>query len=95
VKNITVNTGFGYYTDSQGHVTGKAELPPGVHPMKDGFSYTEVADAAALELINIYVDPAEIEQRQNEQKIQARIRTTAIESLIATGDLPPDYVDKV
>jgi len=95
MQMITINTGFGFFKDSQGHIVGKAELPPRVHPMKDGFSYTEVADAAALELINIYVDPAEIEQRQNEQKIQARIRTTAIESLIATGDLPPDFTDKV
>ncbi len=93
MKNITVNTGFGYYTDSQGRITDKAELPPGRHSIKDGFTYTEVADAAALGPIQIYEDPAEIEQRQNEQKIQGKIRSTAIEALKATGDLPADYED--
>ncbi len=95
MQMITINTGFGFFKDSQGHIVGKAELPPRVHPMKDGFSYTEVADAAALELINIYVDPAEIDRRQNEQKIQGKIRLTAIEALKAEGQLPPDFVDTV
>lgn len=93
MKIITVKTGYGYFIDSDSHIIAKAELPPGPHPMKDGFTYTEVADAAALGLIQIYEDPAEIEQRQNEQKIQAKIRSTAIQVLIAAGDLPADYED--
>jgi len=94
MQTITVITGFGYLMDSQGHIHSKAELPPGSHPMKDGFSYTEVADSAALELISIYQDPADIAQAQNEKKIQTEIRRQAIESLKTTGDLPPDYTDK-
>lgn len=93
MQTIAVITGFGFIRDAQGHIISKAELPPGDHPLKDGFTYTEVADAAALGQINIYQDPAEIAQAENEKKIQTKIRSTAIEALKATGDLPADYTD--
>lgn len=93
MKTITAKTGFGYFRDASNHIIAKAELPPGPHPMKDGFTYTEVPDSTALEQISIYQDPAEIERQQNEQKIQAKIRSTAIQVLIAAGELPADYED--
>ena len=91
MQTIQVKTGFGYYKDAQGRIFAKAELPIGEHPLADGYTYTEVADGAALAAVRIYQDPAEIERRQNEQKITAKIRKMAIEELTKANELPPDY----
>lgn len=50
---ITVTTGFGYFKDSENKIFAKAILPPGQHPIKAGYTYTEVADQAALDLIQL------------------------------------------
>lgn len=90
---IEVKTGFGYYRDDQGHTIDKAELLAGKHPLKDGFTYVEVADKAALDVIEIWVDPAGIEKAENEKKIAAKTRAIAISECIKDGDLPPDFKD--
>ncbi len=87
MKTITVITGFGYFTDAAGHITGKAELPAGDHPMDPRYTYTEVTDAAALAAVELWQDPDEIINRENEAKIRAEIRRVAVEQLIANGDL--------
>lgn len=92
---ILVITGFGYIEDGAGHVVAKAQLPPGNHDFADGLTYIEVNNQAELDAVQIWQDPADILQQENENKIQAKIRTTAIEALKAAGDLPPDYEDPV
>ena len=89
--NVEVKTGFGFFKDAAGNITDKAQLPPGKHPVRDGFTYTEVADQAAFDALEIYVSPAEIEAQANEAKIQNKIRQMAIEALIASGDLSADF----
>ena len=54
---MNVTTGFGYLTDSNGHITNKYVLPIGEHPLSQGYVQTEVADQAALDLIQIYTTP--------------------------------------
>lgn len=93
MSKILVITGLGYYEDGAGHVVAKAQLPPGSHDLTDGLTYIEVNSQAELDAVQIYQDPADILQRENENKIRAKIRTAAIEALIAAGDLPPDYED--
>jgi hypothetical protein len=93
MQTIEVKTGFGYYRDAQGHIISKAELPEGTHPLKNGFTYVEVADKAALDAIVIYVDPAEIIRQENDGKITAKSRAIAIAQCIKDGDLPPDYTE--
>ena len=91
MSKILVQTGFGYYKDQQGHVTDKAQLPAGQHDLQNGLIYVEVNSRAELDAIAVYQDPAELEAQQNEIKIQAEMRSTAIAELIATGDLPAGY----
>jgi hypothetical protein len=55
-----VVTGFGYLTDSNGHITSKAEYPIGHVVINTGYSYTEVANQAALDAITVYVPPVVI-----------------------------------
>jgi len=93
MKTIEVNTGFGYFTDGAGHIVSKAQLPAGDHPGKDGFIYTEVTDQAALDAVEVYQDPAEIQAAEYEKKIAGQIRSTAINALKATGRLPADFED--
>lgn len=91
MQKIQTKTGFGYYVDSAGHRILKAELPIGEHPLSDDFTYVEVANKKALDAIELYIDPAQIEREKNEQKISAKIRRIAIDALIAEGQLPGDH----
>lgn len=55
---VTVTTGFGYVTDNNGHIIGKySQQNLGSLVIPDGFTYTEVADQTALNLIQIYIVP--------------------------------------
>ena len=85
---FNVNTGFGYYEDQQGRIVAKAQLPPGPHPIKAGFSYTEVADQAELEAIKVYQDQAQVQAAQQDQKITDKLREIAVNELIKVGNWP-------
>ncbi len=91
MSKILVQTGFGYYQDGQGHIVSHAQLPAGQHDLQNGLIYVEVNSRAELDAIAVYQDPAELEAQQNEAKIQAKIRSTAIAELIAAGDLSAGY----
>ena len=95
MKTITVKTGFGFYRDAQGRIVGKAQLPAGDHPLADDLDYFEVATKAALDAIQIWQDPADVERRTSEAKITdwiaAWLRTLAIQDLTNKGELPPGY----
>jgi hypothetical protein len=54
---MTVETGFGYLTDSQGHVISKYVLAPGQHPITDGYTQTEVANQSALDVVVVWAVP--------------------------------------
>ncbi len=92
MKTITVVSGFGYFTNADEHIIAKAVLPKGKHPLDDAYDYVEVADQAALEGIEVYKEP-HTPARINEEKIQAKIRSMAIESLKAAGELPLNFED--
>jgi hypothetical protein len=92
MKTITVNTGYGYFTDPLGHIISKAILPIGEHPCRDEFDYVDVSDADALLAVVCWEDPAEAIKRQREFLIQQKIRQIAISILIGEGQLPADYV---
>ena len=65
------------------------------HMGNDDLTYTEVADKAALDLIEVYQDPAEIERLYNEQLISEEIndknRDDAKKMLKQEGKIPQDY----
>jgi len=86
MKNFTVKTGFGYLKDDQNKVIAKAILPAGDHPIKDGFTYIEVADQAALDLVTVEL-PVQTPEQLFEQKIADKLRVMAIERLTADGEL--------
>ena len=90
MQMIKVTTGFGYFVDIAGHKIAKAELPPGEHPLRDDYSYVEVANKAALDAITLYIEPPTPEQ-QIERLIGQKTREITIEALKAEGKLPPEF----
>jgi hypothetical protein len=91
-----VRTGFGYIQDKDNRIIVKAELPVGEHPLKDDYSYIEVADRAALDMVQVAgpaIDPAEQLRLETERKIRAKTRELAVKALIVDGGLPADYKD--
>jgi hypothetical protein len=95
MSKIVINTGFGYFKDSSGNIVCKYELPPGEHPLTAGFTFHEVENKAALEAVQIYRDPADIEAALVEAKIRAKTRELAITSLKAAGELPANFEDTI
>ena len=87
---IEVKTEHGYFTDSEGNVIAKAELPKGFHPMKDGQKYVEVKDKKALDKIEIYVAP-DTQKQKDEKVVKQYMRKLAIEKAKVDGKLPQDY----
>ena len=84
---MKVTTGYGYFKDTIGNIVCKYELPLGEHPLKPGYTFHEVANKAALDLINVYVPPKTITEQQTE-KIALEIHELAKASLIAKGEWP-------
>lgn len=91
MRTIKVTTGFGYFVDPAGHIISPALLPVGDHPMLDDYIYVEVADKESLDAVELYQDPVALERAKNERKVFAKIRRTAIDALVAAGQLPGDY----
>ena len=91
MSKILVKTGFGYYKDQAGRIVCRAILPAGDHLLESGYTYTEVADQAALDAIEVWIDPVMLEREKNEKKIADKIRKDAIKKLKDAGDLPGDY----
>lgn len=93
-EEINVETGFGYFVDSNGNVVCHATLNPGKHPIKDGYGYIEVSDKRKMEEVEIYVKPKtskELAEENIAQKTREILRKQAIDELKKTGDLPDDY----
>ena len=86
MKKITVQTGFGYFKDKQGRIISKAELIPGKHPIKDGYSYVELNSQQEMDSIEIYAPPESLEIAR-ERKIQSEMRLMAEERLNAKGEI--------
>ena len=56
MQTFITTTGFGYIIDIDTHINCKCELSAShPHPIKDGFTFVEVADKAALDAIELYV----------------------------------------
>ena len=90
MKTADVKTGFGYFTDKDGHIISKAELPIGEHPYKDKFNYTEVATEQDLNNITIF-KPEPTEQKVNENRIKNMVQKLAITECKNQGLIPADY----
>jgi hypothetical protein len=89
-KVIEVKTGYGYFTDSQGHIIGKATLPSGKHPLWGNKDYVEVNSKEELDAIQVYIPPIPKEEQDRVDKekfIQTKIREQAITALKVEGKL--------
>src|ERR1017187_4131679 len=84
---ITVNTGYGYLTDSNGHITDKEILPIGNQTISDAYTYTEVSSQSDLDSVIIYVDPKIIKATQK-AALQAQLDSIDAKSIraIRTND---------
>lgn len=78
-------TGLGYFKDSQGHITGKYDLPKGEHPLRPGYTFHDLPDREALNKIIVYTPPKTLEKKRAEQ-IYAETLEIAKQSLIAKGE---------
>ncbi len=88
MTQISVQTGFGYYKDLQGRIKAKAQLPAGQHDLADDLNYIEVDNQPALDAIEVYQDPAQLQAVQQGQKIADKLRSLAIAELIKDGNWP-------
>jgi len=91
MKEIIVQSGFGYFRDKLGNITTKAELPAGAHQVPDDIEYIEVAGPADLAAIQVYEDPVRKAKFEVEDKIRKRLRKIAVDQLKTEGQIPPDY----
>ena len=88
--DFKVETGYGYFLDSNGDYVCNAMLPAGNHPIKDGYSYVEVSTKEDLD--NIAEPVIEPTQEQiYKSKISDKMQQMAIAELKKDGELPPDY----
>lgn len=93
MKKIQVNTGFGYFKNSEGIIIAKAELPKGEHNCQDMFNYVEVATKAELDALK--VEPPKLtEKEKTERKIRKEMRKLAIKSLKGKNELPTDFPEE-
>ncbi len=86
MEKMEVKTGFGYFSDLQGHIVSKYELSKGQHLLKEGYTFTEVDTKVDLNKIEVYVPP-ETEEQIEEEKIQVEMRQMAIDSLKKKGEI--------
>jgi len=80
--NFIVKTGYGYFKDKDGHIVAKAELPKGKHPLKEGYTYHEVATKEELDAIEVYEPPIVETEEEMQRKL---LRQSAIAKLKALG----------
>jgi len=73
---VAVKTGYGYITDGNGHILAKAKYPLGTVQIPVGDTYTEVADEASLEAIQVNVPLKTPQEQQND------LNTLALQELI-------------
>lgn len=86
MKTFKTISGYGYITDKDGNIVAKCNLPPGDHPIKDGYTYYEVASREDLDAVLVYAAPKSA-ARVRREKIDAEIEKMAVERLIAKGEI--------
>jgi len=94
---FTVVSGYGYFTDDKGNIVSLATLPVGEHPIKDGYTYTEVANKTELDAVILFkpIQSADLNTiNEREDLIRAKIRELAIEDLVAEGKWKPEFDNK-
>jgi hypothetical protein len=86
---MIVTTGFGYLKDADGNIVTKIELPPGNHPLKDGYVFFEVSSKSELDSVKTYVPPTppKSDEVKLEELINNKIREIAIAELKKEGKL--------
>jgi hypothetical protein len=98
---MIVKTGYGFFTNKNGDVISKYNLPIGEHPLNDDVIYVEVESLEELDKIEIYVS----EDEQLEKKIEAEVakikkgidetyRATAIQNLVDSGAIKVEEAEK-
>lgn len=79
---MTVTTGYGYFM-KDGHITDKSILPAGSHPIKNGYTYTEVASEQELNAIQIYVPPLTSDEQKKVVEAQIeKLHQQILEAMI-------------
>lgn len=91
MKNIFVKTGFGYFKDANGDIISKAELPIGVHPIRNNITYIEVTNKTELDKIVVPVAEKDIVNT----KISKTQRNLAIRELKNISEIPQDYPEEI
>ena len=86
MDKIKVITGYGYFSEGN-KIIAKAELSPGEHPIKHGYTYTEVSSAQDLKNVVVYEDKTEKQAMKREDMIQGRMRDIAIRELKQEGKI--------
>ena len=91
ISAFEVETGYGYFEDSEGHINTLCYFEPGsVHQDAPNYTYKEVATKEKFDKLKVYVPPPTQEQVYRE-KIAKKMRKLAIKALKDEGELPPDY----
>ena len=90
MQRVNLKTGYCYFKNPAGKITARYNLPPGIHPIKDGYTFVELSSWDAAE--KIVVDDLRTDEQKKEQKILIETgklaRKEAVDSLIAKGELP-------
>lgn len=88
---MNVTTGFGYLTDSEGHITDKYALPIGEHPLKDGFTQTEVADKEAFDAIEIWKAPVSPEDAFSVESFQEALFGALMQGMFSSPSIRSEF----
>lgn len=89
-NTFEVKTGYGYFKDDKKHITDKSELPKGIYPLKEGYTYYEVSSRETLNAIQVYIKPKDEKQIIQELiDIEQKeiLRNQAIDNLKSKGIL--------
>lgn len=92
---MNVTTGYGYFTDSLGHITSKYCLPIGEHPLSEGFIQTEVADQAALDLVEIWKEPVNPEDVFSVESFQEALFGALMQGQFSSTSIRSEFAQVV
>ncbi len=84
----SVNTGYGYLTDSSGHVVARAQYPLGKVSISDGYAYVEVADETTMKAVKIYQAPV---SSQDAFRVDVFVQQLALTNLMTDPNVFPYY----
>lgn len=90
---MKVTTGFGYFT-KDGKIVEKYTLPIGEHPL-EGFDYVEVADQAALDLVEIWKEPVNPEDVFSVESFQEALFGALMQGQFSSPSIRSEFAQVV